>query len=603
MSERLLLEWVRMILGEQKIKNPRKKDLSAKLLERIKNLNLPSEFPEIPWDDTPVNLTAGSSPNIRFRIAASRANRENYAKEIMEFIRNNASALELHPESIKNEPEEVTYSGKFIENPRLNLKFVIKPAGRFDPDGLGKLYEHNVSDLFNLILSLANIPDGALKFDVAGSTAGSDIQITARTSDKPLFKMEVKNTVTPELGSSGFKYNVSTNKYEAAGDALKHMKKNPAKKEMWDDVLEVANVGAMKLLDTATREDIINSVYQRLDTPVPDNAEQLVFNYNTSGDSILGPNVKHKDSNTKTIIKDEFQKVVFSGKKGTTAAVDPNVVANYYTSKDDDFIHVAEKGLYSLKDDWQKDIAPSFKDSLTLPPKALRLRLRPSNSTFRAAFMATGNWIRGSEVKLTSPSQIRPGELGDEAFSLDKWEGDAAIVAQILSAALGLNIDDVLEKVEHSLTPTPQLISQHGDQQYDSWPPSDDTGRRRQERGYSDLGGNWEETTQKKKMYTNDGRVRKLGILRHLIRESILTEELTRTDKREIERIARKQAQKEITRVVGRDLDETIRKAVEKVMKDKATKDEMAKISKAVLQKLYKELARSYPQAIDRIKL
>jgi len=93
------------------------------------------------------------------------------------------------------------------------------------------------------------------------------------------------------------------------------------------------------------------------------------------------------------------------------------------------------------------------------------------------------------------------------------------------------------------------------------------------------------------------------NILRQLIRESLLTEELTKSDKKEIEKISRKQAQKEITKVVGKDLDKTIKKAVEKVMKDKATKEEMAKISKAVLKKLYRDLAISYPQVIDRIKV
>jgi len=90
---------------------------------------------------------------------------------------------------------------------------------------------------------------------------------------------------------------------------------------------------------------------------------------------------------------------------------------------------------------------------------------------------------------------------------------------------------------------------------------------------------------------------------RRMSNQIMLSEELTKSDKKEIEKISRKQAQKEITKVAGKDLDKTIKKAVEKVMKDKATKEEMAKISKAVLKKLYRDLAISYPQVIDRIKV
>jgi hypothetical protein len=81
-----------------------------------------------------------------------------------------------------------------------------------------------------------------------------------------------------------------------------------------------------------------------------------------------------------------------------------------------------------------------------------------------------------------------------------------------------------------------------------------------------------------------------------------LTEELTKTDKKEIEKIARKQAKKEIERVVGTSLEKTIQKEVEKTLKNKATKNELANITKAVMKKLYKDLAMK-PQILDRIKI
>ena len=92
-------------------------------------------------------------------------------------------------------------------------------------------------------------------------------------------------------------------------------------------------------------------------------------------------------------------------------------------------------------------------------------------------------------------------------------------------------------------------------------------------------------------------------LLRYLIRETLLFEELTKSDKKEIERIARKQAKKEIDKVVGTSLEKTIQKEVEKTLKNKASKEEMSKISKAVIKKLYRELSFSYPQLIDRIKV
>tara|TARA_B100001123_G_C14638495_1_gene760750 strand:+ start:58 stop:426 length:369 start_codon:yes stop_codon:yes gene_type:complete len=92
-------------------------------------------------------------------------------------------------------------------------------------------------------------------------------------------------------------------------------------------------------------------------------------------------------------------------------------------------------------------------------------------------------------------------------------------------------------------------------------------------------------------------------IIGALVRESLLFEELTKTDKKEIEKIARKQAKKEIDKVVGTNFVKTIQDEVKKILKDKATKQEIGDISKAVMKKLYKDLAMSSPQIIDRIKV
>ena len=91
--------------------------------------------------------------------------------------------------------------------------------------------------------------------------------------------------------------------------------------------------------------------------------------------------------------------------------------------------------------------------------------------------------------------------------------------------------------------------------------------------------------------------------LRTLIRESLLFEELTATDKKEIEKIARKQSKKEITKVIGNDLSKTIQKEVEKIFKNKATKDEIATVCQAVMKKLYKALSTSHSNVIDGIKV
>ena len=98
-----------------------------------------------------------------------------------------------------------------------------------------------------------------------------------------------------------------------------------------------------------------------------------------------------------------------------------------------------------------------------------------------------------------------------------------------------------------------------------------------------------------------------IGLYQSLLSEAsfsgLLKEELTRADKKEIKDIARKEAIKEIERVVGRDFSRTIQEEIKKSLGQKATKQEVAEISKQVLKKLYREMSHSYNPLIDRIKL
>lgn len=79
----------------------------------------------------------------------------------------------------------------------------------------------------------------------------------------------------------------------------------------------------------------------------------------------------------------------------------------------------------------------------------------------------------------------------------------------------------------------------------------------------------------------------------HMVRsiKQILNEELTAADKRDIEKIARRQAQIIIDRVVGPDFGKTIKDEVEKALGSKATRDEIAEVVEVVLKRLHRELA------------
>jgi len=76
----------------------------------------------------------------------------------------------------------------------------------------------------------------------------------------------------------------------------------------------------------------------------------------------------------------------------------------------------------------------------------------------------------------------------------------------------------------------------------------------------------------------------------------ILLEELTKTD---VQSIAKKEAEKE----VKKQIEDAVAKEVERAFNTRATKDQMADISKKILKKFYREISHSYSPQIDRIKL
>ena len=106
--------------------------------------------------------------------------------------------------------------------------------------------------------------------------------------------------------------------------------------------------------------------------------------------------------------------------------------------------------------------------------------------------------------------------------------------------------------------------------------------------------------------------------VRQFIRESLLNEELNKSDKKEIERIAKKQASKivaaEIDKALGSSFFGTKGK-VNKFVSDEVSKrfkqgrrdpdfaDTVETICKEILKKFHRDMALKYPQMVDRIKI
>ena len=98
-----------------------------------------------------------------------------------------------------------------------------------------------------------------------------------------------------------------------------------------------------------------------------------------------------------------------------------------------------------------------------------------------------------------------------------------------------------------------------------------------------------------------------------MVRHILLSETLTKTDKKEMERIARKQAQKEIEKSIDVSflgtpgklrafVGDMIKKELEKMVKDPKTKSMMGDIVKKILKGFYKEVSFK-TNVIDRIKV
>jgi len=89
-------------------------------------------------------------------------------------------------------------------------------------------------------------------------------------------------------------------------------------------------------------------------------------------------------------------------------------------------------------------------------------------------------------------------------------------------------------------------------------------------------------------------RLSKMAIMARQLRQ-LIREELTKTDKAEIKRMINKE--------IESNLKKELPKALEDELKSKATKDEIAEITKKVMKKLYKDLSFHHPYIIDRIKV
>jgi hypothetical protein len=72
---------------------------------------------------------------------------------------------------------------------------------------------------------------------------------------------------------------------------------------------------------------------------------------------------------------------------------------------------------------------------------------------------------------------------------------------------------------------------------------------------------------------------------------AIILEELTKADKREIQRM------------ISKELKKTVDDEVAKAIKSKEIKAKIGDISKKVLKRLYRDLSFHHPYIIDRIKI
>ena len=82
--------------------------------------------------------------------------------------------------------------------------------------------------------------------------------------------------------------------------------------------------------------------------------------------------------------------------------------------------------------------------------------------------------------------------------------------------------------------------------------------------------------------------------------KQIILEELTKAD---VKKIAKEESEKAAKKALKDFLKDDLEKEIQKTLKGKATKNEIADISKKVIKKLYKVLSFNYPFIIDRMNI
>ena len=80
----------------------------------------------------------------------------------------------------------------------------------------------------------------------------------------------------------------------------------------------------------------------------------------------------------------------------------------------------------------------------------------------------------------------------------------------------------------------------------------------------------------------------------------LIREELTKTDKNDIERMIKQQLKADLDDAVKKIVAKAVKDEVQSVMGDKNTQDDMADISKKIINK---DLSFHHPYIIDRIKI
>ena len=82
-----------------------------------------------------------------------------------------------------------------------------------------------------------------------------------------------------------------------------------------------------------------------------------------------------------------------------------------------------------------------------------------------------------------------------------------------------------------------------------------------------------------------------------------LNEELTKTDKSDIKSMIKKELSAELEKKLKKELPKAVEDELAKALDKKATKDEIATITKKVMKKVYSDISVHHPYIIDRVRL